>query len=278
MELEKRIMKLIELCNLLDIQNEVQEKIIDFEKNIDFKGMEEEIEQMKHPETWECALEKLKSVLGTDEDGMKILTCQLKCACDTYMQYEKLGISRDIFIATMKFFTRFLKEHKDRHGSYRYVWAWWAVRQISMVEYRIGELEYEMRVENDRHLIDIHIPSDADMTRSRLRKSYLDALDFFEKYYPDFKGADMVCNSWLLAPSLKYVLPDNSRILQFQKEFVLEQIEDNNGFMDWIFGSRNIPFEDLPEDTTLQKNLKPFLLNNGKIEQAFGKLISNPFC
>lgn len=272
-------MKLIELCNMLEIQNEVQEKLIECEKYIDFKGMEQEIEQMKHPECWEGALERLKCLLGSDEDGMKILTCQLQCVCDTYAKYEKLGISKEIFIATMKFFPRFLQDHKDRHGSYRYVWAWWVVRQISMVEFRIGELEYEMRKENDNHLIDIHIPADADMTISKLRNSYLEALEFFKKYYPDFIGADMVCNSWLLAPSLKNVLPENSKILQFQKSFDIGNMEvDSLGFMDWIYGSRNIPIEELPEDTYLQRKLKPYLRNNGKIEWTSGKLIPDPFC
>jgi hypothetical protein len=272
-------MKIIELCNLVGIPNEVQEKLIECEKGIDFKGMEQEIEQMKHPECWEGAIERLKCLLGSDEDGMKILTCQLQCACDSYTKYEELNISKEIFIATMKFFPRFLQDYKDRQGSYRYVWAWWAVRQISMVEYRIGELEYEMRIENDRHLIDIHIPADADMTIDKLRNSYLEALDFFEKHYPDYIGADMVCSSWLLAPSLKNVLPESSRILQFQKSFDIKHMEvDSLGFMDWIYGSKDIPLEELPEDTSLQRNIKIHLRNNGKIEWTSGTLISNPFC
>lgn len=272
-------MKIIELCNLLGIQNEVQEKLIECEKRIDFKCMEQVLEQMKHLECWEGALERLKGLLGCDEDGMEILTCQLKCVCDTYTKYEELGISKKIFIATMKFFPRFLQDHKDRHGSYCFVWAWWAVRQISMVEYRIGELEYEMKIENNRHLIDIHIPADADMAIDKLRNSYMEALDFFGKYYSDFKGVDMVCSSWLLAPSLKYVLLENSKIMQFQKSFVIEHVEaDSLGFMDWIYGRKDIPIEELPEETSLQRSLKPHLQNNGKIEWASGKLIANPFC
>ncbi len=271
-------MKLIELCNMLEIPYEVQEKILECEKNIDFNTMNEELAQMMHPEGWEGALERMKCQLESDEDGMKILTCQLKCACVVYDQYEKLGISKDIFIATMKFFTRFLRDHKDRHGCYRYVWAWWAVRQISMVEYRIGELEYEMKIVNGKRLIDLHIPADADLTMGKLRESYLEALDFFEKYYPDFIGSDMVCSSWLLAPSLKYVLPDNSRILQFQRWFDIDHTEDSLGFMDWVYGSRDIPIEELPEDTSLQRKLKPYLQNNGRIEWASGKLVSDPFC
>lgn len=270
---------MIEICKMLEIQSEVVDKLIECDKHIDFKSIKQEIEQMKHPESWKGALESLKLLLGADEDGMKILTCQLRCACDAYDKYEELGISKEIFIATMKFFTRFLQDYKDRHGSYSYVWGWWAVRQVSMVEYRIGELEYEMRLENGRKLIDIHIPADANMKIGKLRKSYLEAVDFFEKYYPEFITADMVCSSWLLAPSLNKVLPENSRILQFQKSFELEQVEsDSLGFMDWVYGSRDIPLENLPENTSLQRKLKPYLLNGGKIEWASGKLISNPFC
>jgi hypothetical protein len=102
-------MKIIELCNLLGIANEVQEKIIELEKYIDFKNMEYEIEQMKQPSSWDVALERLKCLLGSDEDGMKILTCQLQCACDAYAKYEEIGISKEIFIDTMKFFPDFCK-------------------------------------------------------------------------------------------------------------------------------------------------------------------------
>ena len=271
-------MKITDLCKLLEIPEEVIEKVSECEKLIDFKGLDQELEQMKHPESWEAALERLKGLLGSDEDGMKILTCQLYCVCDTYDQYEDLGIAKEIFIDTMKFFTRFLIDYKERHGEYRYVWAWWAVRQISMVEFRIGELEYEMRIKDDRHLIDIHIPADADMTTGKLRSSYLAARDFFDHYYPDYAGVAMVCNSWLLAPSLKKVLPESSRILQFQSNFTIEQVEEDSlGFMDWVYGSRDIPVEELPEKTSLQKNLKLHLRNNGKIEWTSGTLVSDPF-
>jgi hypothetical protein len=271
-------MELIELCKMLGIHDEVRELLRDCMKRIDVQPLKEDIEQMKHPECWEGALKRLNHSLEPDEDGMKILTCQLYCVCDAYDEYMRLGISQEIFIATMKFFTRFLQDYKNRHGCYRYVWAWWAVRQISMVEYRIGELEYEMRVENGKRLIDMHIPADADISTGRLRQSYSDALEFFKKFYPDFFNAEMVCSSWLLAPSLKNVLPENSRILQFQKSFKITHIDaDSPGFMDWVYGSRDIPLEDLPENTSLQKKLKPYLLNNGKIEWTSGTLIADPF-
>ena len=48
--------------------------------------------------------------------------------------------------------------------------------------------------------------------------------------------------------------------------------EDSLGFMDWIYGSKDIPIEELPEKTSLQKNVKEFLKQGGKIGCPSGEL------
>lgn len=207
-----------------------------------------------------------------------MLTCQLYAACNTYEKYKDMGVLDEIFIETMKFFSRFLYYYNEIYGEYRYVWGWWAVRLISMQEFRIGELEYEMMIQDNKKLISIHIPSDANMASVNLRKSYLEARGFFEKYYPEFAKVDMVCGSWLLAPALKKLLPDSSKIIQFQHSFELTSQEDDSlGFLDWVYGRRDIPFENLPEETSLQRKLKHYIQNGGKVEWANGTLIQNPF-
>lgn len=271
-------MQVGELCNLIDIPEVVQDILVKYEEEIDFKSIEKELDQMNDPTSWEKAIEGLSKLLEPDEDGFKMLTCQLHAACCTYVKYKEMGISDDIYVGTMKFFSRFLYHHKKIHGDYKYVWGWWAVRQISMQEFRIGDLEYEMTLQEDKKLISIHIPSDADMTSSNLRKSYLEARDFFTIYYPEFAKADMFCFSWLLAPSLRQLLSNSSRIVQFQNSFqITSQEDDSPSFLDWVYGKRDIPFENLPEETSLQRKLKPYLLNGGKIELANGTLITNPF-
>jgi len=271
-------MQISKLCNLIDVPKVVQEKVVKYENEIDFVSIENEIAQMNNPETWEKAIEGLTKLLAPDEDGLKMLTCQLYVACTTYEKYKDMRILEDIYIETMKFFSRFLNYYNEIYGEYKYVWGWWAVRQISMQEFRIGDLEYEMTIKDNKKLISIHIPSDVNMTSSNLRKSYLDARDFFANYYPEFAKADMICGSWLLAPALKKVLPDSSKIIQFQNSFELtDQEDDSPGFLDWIYGRRDILFENLPEETSLQRKLKPYLLNGGKVEWANGTLISNPF-
>ncbi len=272
-------MQISELCNLIDLPEVVKDEVIKYEKEIDFTSIEPEMALMNNSTTWERAIEELTKLIAPDETGLKLLTCQLYAVCNTYEKYKDMGISDDIFIDTMKFFSRFINFHNKVYGQYNYVWGWWSVRLISMQEFRIGELEYEMIIQDDKKLISIHIPSDADMTSSKLRKSYLKAREFFDKFYPEYAKVDMICGSWLLAPALKKLLPENSKILMFQKSFELTSQEDDSpGFLDWVYGRRDIPFESLPEQTSLQQKLKQYLLNGGKVEWANGTLISNPFC
>lgn len=271
-------MQIRELCNLIDIPKEVQEKVIKYENEIDFASIGTEMDQMNDPKTWEKAIEGITKYLAPDEYGLKMLTCQLHAACYTYEKYKDKKISDEIFIGTMKFFSRFLYYYNEIYGEYKYVWGWWAVRQISMQEFRIGDLEYEMTIEDNKKRISIHIPSDANIVSSNLRKSYLEARDFFADYYPEFANVDMICGSWLLAPALRTILPGSSKIIQFQNSFQLtSQEEDSLGFLDWVYGRRDIPFENLPEETSLQRKLKNYLKNGGKVEWANGTLISNPF-
>lgn len=83
----------------------------------------------------------------------------------TYAQYQKKGISDEIFVATMKFCTRYLEEHYRNFGMYCFTMAWWFPRELAFLEFRVGELEYEF-VQGAEREIHIHIPSDADLRKA----------------------------------------------------------------------------------------------------------------
>ncbi|MBQ0036101.1 MAG: DUF5596 domain-containing protein [Firmicutes bacterium] len=96
----------------------------------------------------------------------------------TYDEYINLGISTEIFADTFGFINRFVAPTKDSNGKYRYDWAWWLQRQITLQEFRIGSLEYEFVDEENNRRIEIHIPSDANMELETLCKSVVDFLEF----------------------------------------------------------------------------------------------------
>lgn len=272
-------MDIYELCKKIELQPEITEKVLYYYKEINFNILYPYFTELYNRQTWNEGLDNIKNNIGEDPDYYKILTCMLTCVLETNKIYIEKGISDEIYVATMKYFTRFINEHMVSFGTYRFTWYWWVPRLISCNEFRIGELEYETVDNNGCKSISIHIPSDAVLNAVNLRKSYLDARKFFSEYYPEYKDVDMFCDSWLLSPALKKLLSEDSNIIRFQKSFTIENVVyDNNSFMYWVYKRDDIPWEKLPENTSLQRRMKEYILDGGKIGVAFGKLVCDPFC
>ena len=177
---------------------------------------------------------------GQDEDGTKILWEELNIARQSFDEYQKRGIPDRIFIDTMKFCTRFLNEYYKTYSCYRFVWGWWFPRQLALLEFRIGALEYEYC---NGQYISLHIPSDADLTPQSVLKSISQFKDFCKQYYPGWEGLQIKCESWMLSPALKY---------------------ESMAILDWVFPGYNKIPEELPENTSLQTNMKKYLLGGNK--------------
>ena len=239
-------------------------------------------------ERWRTApheegLSALKEALGEDEDGMKLFAAQSMEALLALHEYEKRGIGRDIFLATMAFMARFSKEAFARSGRVEWTWGWWFPRQLALKEFRLGALEYEMTEGaafggkpsgGDKRRTFLHIPADADLSDGAVDASLAEARAFFCKYFPAFADAGYVCESWMLSPALREILPETSRVRRFSERFsVVFWEEDSPAFRDWIFPSAvTAPVEELPEETLLQRAVKRHLLAGGKIGWAEGVL------
>ena len=205
-----------------------------------------------------------------------MLYCHLESARRVYEKYRSKGISKRIFINTMKCFPRFMGECQVRNGSRYFERDFWTYRQTSMRLFRIGALEYEMVKEpaDGTLSIHLHIPSDADLSESSVDTSLREAEEFFRRYYPVYGGAEYVCGSWLLSPALGKLLPEGSHILAFQRRFVIDRVnEEERSCMRWLFQSpEDAPVSDLPERTRLQRAAKAYLLDGGKIGSGRGRL------
>ena len=81
-----------------------------------------------------------------------------------------------------------------------------------------------------------------------------------------------MCDSWLLSPELKKLLPEDSNIIRFQNKFRIERFDEENPyFVGWVYpGMEDLPREQLPENTTLQRNMKKYLIEGGKLGSAYG--------
>lgn len=264
--------KFRELCEGISLPGEVRKQVLFLYEHTDFAEFQEPMNQLLCPAAWDLGHELLKSKLAPDEKGFKILTCMLVCSLKTWGNYKAAGISDEIFFATMKCFTRFVEEHENSFGYYGFDRDFWTSRQLAMKLFRIGELEYELReTEKEGKTVRLHIPSDSDFRMSRVKASYRQARIFLEQFYPDYLDVPMMCHSWLLAPALGEVLPEKSNIANFQKLFdVVSVEEDDREFLQWLYGRKDIPTEQLPEKTSLQKKVKQRLVGGGKVGCALG--------
>ena len=259
------------LCEEIELPEEFTAEVIDFIKDFDFSSVCEHINNLLLPEKAEAAYEALREAEG--DRGIKMLAYQLSAALLCRKSYNEKGISNKIFIDTMKCFSRFVKEHKIQFDCYGFDRGWWTWQQLSMSLFRLGVLEFEMRTDEGVNILSVHIPSDSVMTREALGDSYNRAAEFFPKYYKEFKYEGMYCNTWLLAPALKDMLPAGSRILNFMEDYeILSETPDGDSFLMWVYWKEYPNYESLPEDTSLRRAVKKHLLAGGKIGEARGRV------
>lgn len=267
------MMLLKDLCTGIHMPEEVTNIVLQLEKELDFTVLKSSIDKLYHRPLWQEGLEELRKAFGEDKNNFKMLTCMLLMGIDVYEIYREKGISENIFYDTFGCLSRFVKEHMVSYGSYGFDREWWTTRQLSMEEFRLGELEFELEKWNGENVISVHIPSDALITRENCMASYALSKEFFQKYYPDFEYHYYICDSWMLSPGLKDVLPADSRILSFQKDFTITDWDkENTSYLEWIYKNPNetLKVDELPENTSLQKNIKRYLKEGGKIGAAFG--------
>lgn len=211
-------------------------------------------------------------------DGAAEMTEQLLTALKNRESGAWRELPREVWLDTMKCFSRFVREYRRSYGRYGFDRGFWTVRQINAKLFRIGELEYECREADGKKEVDIHIPSDAQLRTEELRASVKKARAFLTEWFPEWEEAPMMCTSWLLSPRLRELLPKDSNILNFRRAFELTEMDaEPDDVLEWVFGVAagqrgTVSLADLPEGTTLQKNMKAFLADGGKVGVATGRL------
>lgn len=188
----------------------------------------------------------------------------LNASVNLYDVYKAKGISDEVYVETMKCYTRFISETYRMTGRYYFDRHWWTVCQAGGHLYRIGELEYELKRFVDKPVIAIHIPSDADFSPKAV---------FLRMYYPEMSRCEFTCNSWLLSKQLEGMLKEKSNIRSFVKRFeILGEGEPDTEFIEWIFNTKTDNYEILPENTSLQREMKKFILSGGVFRNGYGAL------
>ena len=275
------------LCTELEYPPEIVDRLAYHIENMDLAPFEPHFGGLFSIETGPAAVKQIPMLCKSEEDptgdtGLKALAVYMAAAQHTWEIYDGMGIDRKIFIDTIKAFPRFLREHKVSFGRYGFDRDFWIYRQLAANLFRLGELEYEMttlpkgsepvgNATAGSPILSVHIPSDAVLTREKLDASYRMAREFFAKYFPDFQYRCVYCSTWMLSPVLKQILKPGSRILEFQSDYEITQVDlESNSGMTWIYKRNYDDYTQLPEDTSLMRGMKKILLEGGKTGSGTG--------
>lgn len=259
-----------QLCRAINMPEPVTEILLQLDAALgDIPGLED----LRREESWDAARELLKQQLGEDPDGMKELCCQLRCALLARRDYEALNFSEEIYFASMGALSRFVREHMESYGTWGFDRGFWSVRQIAARLFRLGQLEYELTDWQGRKAVSIHIPTDAVFTPEQVQES-LDLADaLLTDRFPDYAAGPWFCHSWLLSPVLQDMLPGSSNILHFQRRFAVRKLDRPcEGMLQWVYKNPDLTPEALPENTSLQKKIKAYLLAGNTFWDAAGIL------
>ncbi len=214
-----------------------------------------------------------------ESNGAGELNRQLLCALDSRLSGPWANKPEEVWLDTMRCFTRFVNEHKQQYGFYGFDRGFWTVRQVEGRLFRLGELEYERLEDGDQKTLAMHIPSDAILEPEKLNASVEKARAFMQEFYPEWANAPITLHSWLLSHELKALLPETSRILRFQRAFAptIAQGECLEAVLQWVYAlppqARNRDsLPGLAEDTALRRSMKAYLLSGGQIFAARGTL------
>lgn len=262
-------MDLQELCRGIGLPQTVEETVLGIRE----VPAEETLRALTRPQSAALARQQLAERAEPEARGLDMLAWMLRAALFTHEEYVRRGISLAIYLDTMKCFSRFAAEYKAAYGVYGFDRDFWTYRQLSLVLFRVGELEYEWPQEGGT--VSLHVPSDADLSLEVCRRSLADFERFAGTFFPQRVRRPIEMESWLLSPALAELLPSDSRINRFRRCFRLTGWDRaDTGFVQWIYGREGIPVRDLPETTSLQKAVKARLLRGLPVGAARGILQS----
>ncbi len=212
----------------------------------------------------------------TDDPNLWVLALYLKWGAESYDKWHAAGIPDEIYFDTFKDITIWCNRCLARTGKIGLIeWPWFIVH-IGMRLFRLGRLQFEPGkiyeeitlpdgtvLPKDMPVLGVHIPRGDGFNPETIKASFEWAKEFFPKYFGTSYDT-YVCTSWMLAPQLDQLISENSSIAYFRKYFTIYG-EDTSYSQaeDYVFLKKLDDKTQYAEDTSLQRNLKKFLLDGG---------------
>ena len=208
-----------------------------------------------------------------------------------YKRYIKQHISDEIFYDTIKDLKYKFDECVACKGCYGTFVPHWFEGFYRLERFALGRFQYEhtdtdreivtpngIRIKKGTKVLFLHIPSGGAPLTDEVR------IDSYKKAYEFYKDSSFVkngkiifvCHSWLLYKEHYKFLPETSNILKFMNDFYIydQYISDIKEDLWRIYGKyENTPINELPEETSLMRSYKKWLLEGNKVGGGAGVIV-----
>ena len=150
------------------------------------------------------------------------------------------------------------------------VMTYWPMNFVNGEIIEVGRLQYQKKQSS----IGLHIPGGCPLYIDAVKKSLDESRRVIERYFHVDRNIQHDCKSWILCPELEDLLPEKSNMREFRKLFDITPANDYNGeVIRSIYHVADTGvYTDLPENTSLQRNVKKYLLDGGNFHAGVGIL------
>lgn len=197
--------------------------------------------------------------------------------------YSEKGIDMQIYgnsVLDLKWKLEECKAVKGICGSFV---SPWFCGFFDLTRFALGRLQFEVvtmwqdyekngvRLEKDKSkVINVHIPrTGTPLDKESCDKAYAQAREFFRGQVGE--GCAFVCDSWLLYPENKNILPPHSNTYRFMSEYDIIGWEVNNGEDLWrLFDTEEKNPDRLPADSSMRRCYIDHLKSGGRVGCGFG--------
>lgn len=198
--------------------------------------------------------------------------------------YKNKGLSDKIYFDSMCDLKYKLMECYNLHGIWGSMSASWFPRFFDVTRFALGRLQFEVmdswfeyddediHIKSGDKIINVHIPSSGKLLQEDCLDAYKQAYDFYKEYQKD-GVLYMYCHSWLLEPALEEFLDENSNIIKFKRNYRVFRTDKRDVFPDaWrvFMKKEDVPIEEYPENNSMQKKIKEYLLKGNTIGYGLG--------
>jgi hypothetical protein len=126
-------------------------------------------------------------------------------------------------------------------------------------------------------VLDMHIPRKEPFSAADCRDSLAQACVFFKQQYPQRPFRAGYCHTWFFTPQLQHILPPESNIVRFQREFYLYPFPGSPAFLwDYVFGEKVTSLAAAPRDTALRRGVLDWLEAGGELFDLAGVMFHGP--